>query len=65
MSDYEIIRLPELSIEQRDEIIPALDALFFEASNTQDFASADEKSAFRETWLGRFLIIMQIISMWR
>ena len=55
MPDFEIIRLPELSIEHRDAIIPALDALFFEASNTQDFASAGEKSTFRETWLGRYI----------
>jgi len=55
MSGFEIIRLTDLTSAQRAEIIPALDALFFAASNTQDFTSADEKAAFRETWLGRYI----------
>ncbi|HMN38980.1 MAG TPA: GNAT family N-acetyltransferase [Hyphomicrobium sp.] len=33
----------------------ALDRIFFEASNTKDFASDGERAAFRERWLGRYL----------
>jgi GNAT superfamily N-acetyltransferase len=32
-----------------------IDAIFFAASNTQQFANDEERSAFRERWLGRYL----------
>ena len=32
-----------------------LDAVFFSSSNTKSFASAADRSAFRERWLGRYL----------
>lgn len=34
----------------------ALDAVFFEASTVKTFASDAERAAFRERWLGRYLI---------
>ncbi len=36
-------------------MLPALDAIFFEASATKSFASEKERQAFRERWLGRYL----------
>lgn len=33
----------------------AVEAIFFETSNTRSFASDDERQAFRERWLGRYL----------
>ena len=50
-----VIRLIEVPQEQRVQIIQAVDALFFDASNTQAFSSDEEKSAFREVWLGRYI----------
>jgi GNAT superfamily N-acetyltransferase len=32
-----------------------IDAIFFAASNTQQFADQEERKAFRERWLGRYL----------
>ncbi len=42
-------------IADKDSLMPALDAIFFEASATKSFASAAERSAFHERWLGRYL----------
>jgi len=42
-------------IAEREKLIPALDAIFFEASATKSFASEKERQAFRERWLGRYL----------
>jgi GNAT superfamily N-acetyltransferase len=39
----------------RDKLIPALDAIFFETSARRAFASAEERAAFRERWLDRYL----------
>ena len=33
----------------------ALDAIFFEGSNTKSFANDEARRAFRERWLGRYL----------
>jgi ribosomal protein S18 acetylase RimI-like enzyme len=33
-----------------------LDAIFFEASGTKSFADENERAAFRERWLGRYLV---------
>jgi len=33
-----------------------IETIFFEASGTKDFASADARDAFLERWLGRYLI---------
>ena len=35
--------------------LDALDAIFFEASGTKTFATAEVRAAFRERWLGRYL----------
>jgi GNAT superfamily N-acetyltransferase len=43
------------AIPDRSRLVPAIDAIFFEASATKTFASEDERSAFRERWLGRYL----------
>lgn len=42
-------------IAQREQLLPALDAIFFEASGTKSFASDADRQAFRERWLGRYL----------
>ena len=40
------------SLDQR----AALDQIFFTSSATQSFASAADKAAFKERWLGRYLL---------
>jgi GNAT superfamily N-acetyltransferase len=42
-------------LAHRERLTGALDAIFFEASNTKSFASEEARSAFRERWLGRYL----------
>jgi GNAT superfamily N-acetyltransferase len=37
------------------DLAAAVDAIFFEASGRTGFASPEERAAFRERWLGRFL----------
>ena len=39
----------------RHRSLDALDAIFFEASGTKTFASAEVRAAFHERWLGRYL----------
>ncbi|MBO0764334.1 MAG: GNAT family N-acetyltransferase [Hyphomicrobiaceae bacterium] len=36
-------------------LVAQIDAIFFEASRRSAFASANERAAFRERWLGRYL----------
>ena len=43
-----------LEIANRDALMPAIDAIFFEASGTKSFASDVERDAFRTRWLGRY-----------
>ena len=49
--------LPEVVISRwadvpdKGRLIPAIDTIFFEASNTKSFASEAERAAFRERWL--------------
>jgi len=52
-TDIAISRLTEIA--DKDSLMPALDAIFFEASATKSFASSKERAAFRERWLGRYL----------
>ena len=42
-------------VSDKERLIPAIDAVFFEASATKSFASGAEREAFRERWLGRYL----------
>ncbi len=37
-------------------LLAGIDRVFFESSNTQSFASEDARQAFRERWLGRYLV---------
>src|SRR5262245_8419497 len=37
------------------DLAAQIDAIFFEASSRQDFASTEERAAFRGRWLGRYL----------
>jgi GNAT superfamily N-acetyltransferase len=37
------------------EVAAQVDAIFFEASGRRGFASPEERAAFRERWLGRYL----------
>lgn len=41
----------------REHLRDQLDAIFFESSNTKDFASEAARAAFRERWLGRYLTL--------
>lgn len=43
-------------VARRDQLGAALDAIFFEASGTKSFASEEVRAAFRERWLGRYLV---------
>ena len=36
-------------------LLAQIDAIFFEASSRTSFASGEERAAFRERWLGRYL----------
>lgn len=56
MPDVDICRWEELaSGPRRDRLIAELDHVFFSSSARQSFASAEERAAFRERWLGRYL----------
>ncbi len=48
-----VVRLAEHSAPE--PVREAIDAIFFETSNAQQFASGPEREAFRERWLGRYL----------
>lgn len=39
-----------------ERLTEQIDAIFFEASGTKSFASADAREAFRERWLARYLV---------
>lgn len=43
-------------IAASDELVAALDHIFYEASATKSFASPEVRAAFRERWLGRYLV---------
>lgn len=44
-----------LDAERTARLDDAIDAIFFEASNTKSFENEIARSAFRERWLGRYL----------
>lgn len=44
-----------LDVKRTPRLDDEIDAIFFEASNTQSFESDAARSAFRERWLGRYL----------
>lgn len=45
-----------LDLPARAAALSAIDAIFFASSNTQSFASEEIRRAFRERWLGRYLV---------
>lgn len=45
-----------MSASRRVRLLAQLDRVFFESSATRDFADNRERAAFRERWLGRYLI---------
>lgn len=47
--------LPWSQLDAAAKRLAAPDAVFFEASRTQAFASDDARAAFREFWLGQYL----------
>ncbi len=56
MANVEIRRWNEVaSGPGRDVLLADLDHIFFTSSGRQSFESAQEKAAFRERWLGRYL----------
>jgi len=42
-------------LPHRENLLPDLDEIFFESSNTKSFASSEARAAFRERWFGRYL----------
>jgi GNAT superfamily N-acetyltransferase len=44
-----------LDVPDHARLADAIEAIFFEASNTKSFASAAARATFRERWLGRYL----------
>lgn len=48
--------VPYLAVRQLDGLETALDAIFFEASATKSFADDGTRAAFRERWLGSYLV---------
>jgi ribosomal protein S18 acetylase RimI-like enzyme len=42
-------------VRGKSRLIPQIDAIFFESSNTKTFADDAERADFRERWLGRYL----------
>ena len=42
-------------IADREHLVPAIDEVFFGAALRKTFADQDERDAFRERWLGRYL----------
>src|SRR5919108_3004214 len=52
-ADISICRLAD--VPDAGGVIAQINAIFFEASATQTFASATARAAFRERWLGRYL----------
>ena len=55
VNNFQIVKLLDIAQEEHEKTIKSVDALFFDAANTQEFASAAEKHTFRQTWLGRYL----------
>lgn len=58
MPDVEICHWNHLKALEPDHerLIAEMDHVFFLSSARQSFASAEEKAAFRERWLGRYLL---------
>jgi GNAT superfamily N-acetyltransferase len=50
MKIYKGDHLPDL-----ERHMVAIDSIFFESSARQEFADQDERNAFRERWLGRYI----------
>jgi GNAT superfamily N-acetyltransferase len=46
---------PYLARPRSGPIMAQLEAIFFETSGTKTFASSEDRAAFRERWLGRYL----------
>ena len=42
-------------LTDRQNLVPAIDEIFFESSATRSFADDATRAAFRERWLGRYL----------
>lgn len=56
MPDVEICRWDEIAPgRRRDRLRGELDHIFFSSSARQTFDSADDRMAFHERWLGRYL----------
>ncbi len=47
--------VPCIAVAADAAAMEAIDRIFFTSSATQTFADAEERAAFRERWLGRFL----------
>jgi GNAT superfamily N-acetyltransferase len=54
-TEVEICRWDSFSEPERARLIADLDHVFFASSARQSFADQQERTAFRERWLGRYL----------
>lgn len=54
MTDVEIRRW--VDAPEPDRLTDAIEAIFFESSAVRSFASTGARAAFRERWLGRYLL---------
>lgn len=45
-----------LEVAQREKFVADIETIFFAASATQHFASTSVRDAFRERWLGRYIM---------
>jgi GNAT superfamily N-acetyltransferase len=49
----QLVRLP--SLRAADAGLAGIEAIFFESAPTKDFRSEEERAAYRELWLGRYM----------
>jgi GNAT superfamily N-acetyltransferase len=49
----QLVRLP--SLRAADTGLAGIEAIFFESAATTDFRSEEERAAYRELWLGRYM----------
>jgi GNAT superfamily N-acetyltransferase len=51
----DVIAIRRIDARMPDEVAGQVDAIFFDASGRSTFPSPEERAAFRERWLGRYL----------
>ena len=51
-----VVIVPLVGLAERQRHLAAIDDIFFAASATRAFTDAQQSAAFRERWLGRYLV---------